>query len=413
MAVDAQVEDARFQALFARVASDPVWIERVSGEITDAIHLELSEIDDDDLRDGTFASSRSVLILMADMVRLGRPPEEASPPPDAVEYTRQYVRRGVSIETLLRAYHVGHSAFFRNWVAGVHDEVDDPEWLARAVELGAKWTFDYVQALSRGLVSHYTEERERWVRSAAAIRAETVRALLDGEHLDTQLASQRLRYELDRHHVAYVIWSDEREGGHDDLGALENAAVALATDANLAPPLVVALGGQTVHAWVGSREPATLSVIGVGGSMRAAVGCCGHGIEGFRASHREAVRARRVAQLAHGRPGSVTRYDDIALTALASADLDLAREFVARELGPLAEPDDDTVRLAATLRVYLEEQASPRRTAQRLGVHENTVKNRVRSIRELLGRAPEERVAEVLVALRLAPLTRAQATGER
>jgi DNA-binding PucR family transcriptional regulator len=109
----------------------------------------------------------------------------------------------------------------------------------------------------------------------------------------------------------------------------------------------------------------------------------------------------------------VTRYEDVALTAVASADMDLARDFVARELGPLAEQDDDTVRLAATLRVYLEERASPRRTAQRLGVHENTVKNRVRTIRGLLGHAPEERVAETLVALRLARLTRGdRAAGE-
>ena len=142
------------------------------------------------------------------------------------------------------------------------------------------------------------------------------------------------------------------------------------------------------------------------GSLRLALGTSAPGVEGFRASHREAVQARRVAQLSHRRPGSVTRYEDVALIAVASADLGLARDFVARELGPLAEQDDDTVRLAATLRVYLEEQASPRRTAQRLGVHENTVKNRVRTIRELLGYSPEDRVAEVLVALRLARLAR-------
>lgn len=99
------------------------------------------------------------------------------------------------------------------------------------------------------------------------------------------------------------------------------------------------------------------------------------------------------------------------MTALASIDLDIARDYVAAELGPLAAQDDDTVRLSATLRVYLEEHASPRRTAQRLGVHENTVKNRVRTIREMLGYAPEERVAEVLVALRLARLTRPGPTG--
>jgi PucR C-terminal helix-turn-helix domain/GGDEF-like domain len=405
MATDAQVEGARFQALFARVASDPVWIERVSEEITDAIHRELAEIDDDELRAGTFASTRSVLTLMADMVRLGRPPEESTPPPDAVEYARLYVRRGVTIDTLLRAYHVGHSTFFANWVAGVHEEITDPEWLARAVELGAKWTFDYVQVLSRGLVNSYTDEREQWVRSAAAMRAETVRALLEGERIDPHLAGQRLRYDLDRHHVAYVVWTDEDNAGQDDYAVLENAALQLAADAGVGSPLVVALGGHLVHAWAGSHDPVSMATAGVPGPARVALGSPAAGVEGFRASHREAVQARRVAQLARRRPGTVTRYEDVALTALASVDLSLARAFVARELGPLAAQDDDTIRLAATLRVYLEEQASPRRTAQRLGVHENTVKNRVRTIRELLGHAPEQRVAEILVALRLARLT--------
>jgi DNA-binding PucR family transcriptional regulator len=270
----------------------------------------------------------------------------------------------------------------------------------------ARWTFDYIQTLNRELVTHYTEENDRWVRSAAAVRAERVQALLTGEHVDHVLAAQRLRYELDRHHVAYVLWIEDGEAGRDEYALLENAATQLASDAGLGPPLVVALGGQLVSAWVGGRSPIEMSIAGVAGPLRVALGTSAPGVEGFRASHREAVQARRVAQLSHRRPGSVTRYEDVALTGLASADLDLAREFVARELGPLAEQDDDTVRLAATLRVYLEEQASPRRTAQRLGVHENTVKNRVRSIRELIGHPPEERVAEILVALRLARLTR-------
>jgi PucR C-terminal helix-turn-helix domain/GGDEF-like domain len=414
MATDAQVEGPRFQALFAKVASDPVWIRRVSEEITEAIHRELTEIDaDDELRAGTFASTRSVLTLMADMVRLGQAPDDLVPPPDAVEYLRQYVRRGVSIDTLLRAYHVGHSTFFANWVAGVHAEVTDERWLVRAVELGAEWTFDYIQTLNRELVNQYTEEHARWVRTAAAVRAETVRALLAGEHVDPVLAAQRLRYELDRHHLAYVLWAEDVDAGRNGYALLENTVTQLASDAGLGPPLVVALGGHLVWAWVGARSPIEMPLAGVAGPVRVAMGTSAPGVEGFRASHREAVQARRVAQLSHRRPGSVTRYEDVALTALASADLDLARDFVAGELGPLVEQDDDTVRLAATLRVYLEEQASPRRTAQRLGVHENTVKNRVRSIRELLGHPPEERVAEILVALRLARLTRGHGAGDR
>jgi hypothetical protein len=62
----------------------------------------------------------------------------------------------------------------------------------------------------------------------------------------------------------------------------------------------------------------------------------------------------------------------------------------------------DTRRLAATLKAFLEERSSPRRTAQRLGVHENTIKNRIRTAEELRGHTADERVAETLVALRLA-----------
>jgi DNA-binding PucR family transcriptional regulator len=265
----------------------------------------------------------------------------------------------VAIDALLRAYHVGHSRFFENWVAGVHDEVADPEWLARALELGAKWTFDYVQALSRGLVNHYTEERELWVRSAAAVRAETVRALLDGERVDPHLAAQRLHYELDRHHIGYIVWCDDGPATQDDYALLENAALQLAETAGVGRPLVVAFGAHVVHAWVGSRAPLAMVIAGVPGSMRVAIGSSASGVDGFRASHHEAAQARRVAQLAKSRAGSVTRYEDVALTAVASVDMDLAGRFVARELGPLAEQDDDTVRLAATLRVYSRSRPAP------------------------------------------------------
>jgi hypothetical protein len=411
MATSAPVDDVKFQALFALVSS-PEWIDRVSDEITDAIHDEVAELDDDDaMRDGTLASTRSVLTLMADMVRLGRPPAESTLPPDAVEYAREYVRRRVPLDALLRAYHVGHSGFFQHWVAAIQAELADPVWLARAIELGASWTFDYVQALNRLLVKHYSEERERWVRSAAAVRTETVRSLLAGEPIDRDLATRRLRYELDRQHVAYVVWSEKDEAGPEDLAALEHVAQVLAAEAQLGRPLVVALGRLLVGAWAGASGPVALSPAGTAESSFVAVGSPRAGVEGFCASHREAMHARRVARLCGRRPGTVTPYEDVALTALASVDLDLARDYVTTRLGPLAAPDDDSVRLSETLRAYLEEHASPRRAAQRLGVHENTVKNRVRTVRELLGYAPEERVAEVLVALRLAPLTHRDGTA--
>src|SRR4051794_23143766 len=199
MEAGVEVGGAEFRALFGRVASDPEWIRRVSHEITDAIHRELPELEDDEqMRAATFASTLSVLTLMADMVRLGRPPAEATLPPDAAEYAREFVRRGASMDGLLRAYHVGHATFFRNWVAGVEADVADSDLAARGIELGANWTFEYIHTLNRELVVRYASEHQQWVRSADAVRTETVRAVLAGDAIDVGAAGPRLGYELER-----------------------------------------------------------------------------------------------------------------------------------------------------------------------------------------------------------------------
>jgi PucR C-terminal helix-turn-helix domain/GGDEF-like domain len=408
--VEAQADREASRALYARVVSDPGWILSVSEEITDAIHADLPELDRaQGIRVGTYASTESVLRQLAEMVALGHDPAEAGLPAAAIEYAREFVRRGVTIDALLRSYHIGHATFFGRYAARLHEQLTDDAQLASGMELGATWTFDYMQALTRSLVTRYAEERDRWVRSATAMRTETVRALLAGEPLDAAAAGQRLRYELDRQHLAYVVWSVQETPGEEFAG-LERAALELAHSVGCSSALVVPLGRQLVAAWVGSRGhdpevPGTFAIDSPAGEeMLAAFGEPAHGLLGFSKSHREAMHARRVATLSGRRAGSVTRFQAIALTALASVDPLLAREFVAEELGALAARDDDTMRLAATLRAYLEEHSSPRRTAHRLGVHENTVKHRVKHINEILGRPVDDRVGELLVALRLARL---------
>ena len=177
--------------------------------------------------------------------------------------------------------------------------------------------------------------------------------------------------------------------------------------------MLVPFGAQLIAGWVGGYDdvvPRTLPQIDVEAApqARGAIGSPASGVDGFARSHREAMQARRVAEPAGRRPGSVA-YGDVALTALASADLDHARAFVLRELGPLAADDDDTLRLSGTLSVHLEERSSSRRTAERLGVHPNTVANRIRAAQELLGEPIEDRVSELLVALRLATVVRGEA----
>jgi DNA-binding PucR family transcriptional regulator len=396
--------------LAAELAADADWIAAVTHKITEAIHDELAQLDnDEELRAATYASSQSNVRQALEILRAGGDPSEARPPAAAIEYTNEYVRRGVSIETLLRAYQVGQACFIRDLSAAIRDAIDDPDEVSEALEQGAELTLAYINVMLSDLITRYAQQRDRWVRSAAAVRAETVRALLAGEPVDLEAAERRLGYSLKRGHLGFVVWSPPGTESVADIGALELAASKFAKDFGGASRLFIPSGSHVIAGWVSGsdeRRPSQHLRIALDATpgVRAAIGEPGSGLAGFARSHREAMHARRIAELTRRPPGSVTAYGDVALTALASADLDHARDFVDRQLGALAADDDDILRLSATLRVYLEERSSPRRTAERLGVHANTVTNRIRAAQELLDRPIEGRVSELLVALRLAPV---------
>jgi DNA-binding PucR family transcriptional regulator len=402
--------EERMRELILRFTEDPEWLPSVSQDITDAIHAELADLNaDPELRASTYASTDSVLRLIVDLARTERSPSVAIPPPAAVDYAREFVRRGLPLDSLLRAYHIGQATFFRRWSTKAHETITDPHDLTEAVELGASWTFDYIERLSDGLVQRYGEERERWVRSAAALRAQVIDAVLAGELENPERASRRLGYELARNHLAFAIWSDApHDRGDIALAMIERAAVHLVSSLGMATPLLVPRARLCLAGWIGSpRDGHTADLerahvdVQSFPTVLAAFGSPGSGVAGFARSHREAFQARRIAQLSQQRPGTVTQYDAVALAALASTDVEQAREFVKAELGRLVGDDDQSRRLGATLRVYLEENMSPSRASRRLGVHENTITNRIRAAQELLPHPIEQRACELQVALRL------------
>ncbi|MHB8694748.1 MAG: PucR family transcriptional regulator [Solirubrobacteraceae bacterium] len=398
----------------ARLATSDNWISRVSGVVAEAIIRELPEVaSKEELRRATHAGAEGNIRLLIEFIRTGADPVEAEPPPAAVQHARELVRQGVAIDTLLRTYSIGQASCLEEISRAAREALEDPQELSHALQHVARVTLAYVNAVSRVLVERYAQERDNWVRSAVAVRADTVRALLAGDPLDLSAAELRLGYTLPRFHLGFVVWSASDDESFDDLGALERIASGLAMDLGGTHPLLVPFGAHLIAGWVGGREAhpsglrPTLSVDPQRGPAAwAAIGTPGSGVEGFARSYREAMQARRIAELMRRRPGSVFAYEDVALAALASADLEHARDFVLRQLGPLAADDDATVRVAATLRVYLEEGSRPRRAAERLGVHPNTIAYRIQAAEEMLGHPIESRVAELLVALRLAPVVR-------
>jgi hypothetical protein len=387
-------------------------LDGVAHKLTDTIHAHITELQDD-LLVPTHESCRSNLGMIMTMLRDGTRPSLATPPPEALAYAKEYVRRGLGFEALQRAYRTGQATLSRMWLQELQTRTDDAHELADTFGFFNDWLFMWVEALENGLTEYYMVERERQLRGISAIRVEQVRTILDGAVIDLRGASARLRYELDRTHIAYVVWANEgtldAPNGNILFGAMERAATDVAELLGASDHIAVPLGGY-LACWAGMRRspaadfPGRLPLVNKH-AVYVALGQPGDGVDGFKRSHEEAVLARRVHRLRGERARtSCVRFSDIALEAMLTESREEARHFVRQELGSLAGDDESSLRLRATLSVFLDEQASFVNAAARLGVHKNTVAYRIRRAEELLGRGVRERPLELQTALRIADL---------
>lgn len=374
-------------------------LDTLSRLLADAIHEHLDELFDD-LYVQTLQSCRANLGLINSLLRDGADPTTAVVPNEALSYAKAYVRLGLPFELLQRAYRMGQKTLTSRWLEQLRAASLDADTFAAALDYFNEWLFAYIETIERQLTDFYMREREQWLRGAEALRAEAVRALLEGGPVDGAELGLRLGYELDRDHIAFLVWSDEAGDAQELFADLERVAAAVAKRLGAKGVLSVARGRQ-LECWAGVDGDEGAPYRPRRG-VHVAIGSRAHGVEGFRRSHAEAQLAMRVAGLAGGR--AVTQFDEVALDALMTHDMDEARRFVAAELGPLAAADDATRRLSSTLRVFLEEGASFVRAARRLGVHENTVTYRVHRAEDLLGHRVAERQLELRAALRLARL---------
>ena len=383
------------------------------GELAGAVVREIRDrfpelfVTDEDF-DENRAATEANLRQFADSVATGRDPRDIELPAVAVAYVREGVHRGVPASAFVRSLRLGHAASWRTVLGQLELRAADKAQLRIATELASAWLFAYVDALSTYAEDVYTSERDRWVRSNAALQTETIQAILAERGVDMALAARRLRYELDRDHLAVVGWSENVTEGHDPTADLEAAVAGLAWSLDVGPPLIEPLGPRAVAGWFGSRsrfDSAALDALrvvpGAARGTRWAVGEPRSGIAGFRQSHRQAQHARRVATLAGSSAGALTRYRRVALMAMATVDPDQARDVRSRRARqprrarrPLRTVGCDAARV-------LRGGREPPGAAQRLGVHENTVRYRVRQAEDLLGRSVDERTLDSRVALAL------------
>lgn len=218
-----------------------------------------------------------------------------------------------------------------------------------------------------------------------------------------------LGYSLADTHLALLVDSNRASPSGTDIAALRDAADARAT-------LVLQ---HTAHTWVvwlgrpGGFDPEHL------GRLRAALaqtgltvaaGEPGLGLAGLRRTRRHALDAARV-RLALGVGGSRCLWaHEVRLETLLLANRERAVGFLTDGLGELLAPDPFTRRLRETLLTWLT-MGSYADSAALLGVHENTVRNRLRAAQDILGVSLAGRRTELMLALRLERLLRT-VTGE-
>jgi DNA-binding PucR family transcriptional regulator len=377
--------------------------EAMAGELLRAIP-EIQRSTDEDFRGALIRSCVSNVAAAFEALLSGAQDAPVGLPAEASAFAHELVHRGLALAPLLRSYRLGQW-YVHTRVERMAAELElEPELRWRVLTRVSDYMFKYVDAISSELVDDYEREHAQWIRGAAAARAELIGAMLTGKQVDPRVATEKLRYDVSRSHLAMIVWSDGRDATLDP-GALEAAAAALSKQLGGGPVLTIAIGERVVWAWtsggtsLGDDRPTAPELAG---GLRAAVGTPAEGMAGMVRSHLQALESRRVAELQAAPEGSVVGYSATALDALLTAAPRLAVDFAESELGALAHVSEPTERLRDTLRVYLEENLSAMRTARRLHVHQNTVVYRVKRAEEILGRGIEQRRLELEVALRLA-----------
>jgi len=334
-------------------------------------------------------------------------PGAAQAPELTLSWVATMAQRGISVAAIPRCYVIGMGLCDAALRKAVHGLTASEEVKWNLTNAALNYLYEYCEKITGDLVEHYQRERELWVRGADSVRAELVLAILAGRPVDLHATSAALGYNLDRPHVALMVWSDPRNPDKPPLQALKRAAAQLAHQLKGMELLVVPAGSAMVWAW--TSGPALTDQLSGDQSidvpLLAAIGGLSQGADGFARSHRQAKEARRMAGVFSHAAGTVTHHRQVALAALLTHDLSASRAFVEDELGELSSDTERNRRLRATLAVYFEENMSWSRTAERLGVHQNTVMYRVQQAKELLSCSLADRRLELEAALRLSEVS--------
>jgi PucR C-terminal helix-turn-helix domain len=307
-----------------------------------------------------------------------------------VELGRGEFAQGRSLDALLAAYRVGARIAWRRFADTATDAGLEPEVVYRLGEA----MFAYIDGLSAESVEGYAQAQSEVAGESQRRRRRLIAMLVDGPVAEPETvrpAAQAVGWRLPSRLAAIVASGERAEAlagrlGPDAIGAdLEGQAVVLIGDPD-AP----------------GRTRAIERALG---DSRAAIGPS----VAWSAAGDSVARARLALRLAAEgaiRGEGPIRADAHLPALVIHADPGLGRALAERWLAPLDSMGPGPRRkLRATLRAWLDHQGRVEQVARDLEIHPQTVRYRLRQLREALGSAlddPEGRLA-LAIALRAAP----------
>lgn len=366
-----------------------------------AIFAAIPEMADPDLRPSLEASTRAHVKNF--LAAVGHAEAEVRPGPQVLDFARTLARRGIDLPTMLSMYRIGQRAMWDYTAEFLQTDVEDPEirWavLLHYWSLSTHWMDGTIEKL----VPVFLDEHERWQQGEDARRADVVNALIAGKAVDVESAAAAIQYPLDHHHTAFILQVTDDLPGYETPRALDAAVEKICKWIGGGTPLVISSGAHSAWLWVAQLSPPPVGgpTLELPPGVRSTAGIHHAGTEGFRLSHLQA----RAALVVAGRSADpVVHYTDVELACLASGAVaeDVRAEFVRRELGGLSADDDATQRLRETLRAYLQLGCDATATAERLHLHPNGVRYRVKQAEDKLGHGVNQRRAQLELALALA-----------
>lgn len=311
---------------------------------------------------------------------------------------RAQATQGIPLSAALRAFRIAGSFVYESLL-----ERDIPPGMLSPEQLGhvSANVWRIIDLLSDGVAAAYAETEAQAGKHVEQARLARIDALLDGRLSQSQAEDAAAGLDLPQTGMFVVVFSDRPkvDGGHriGASGLLDSRRwrSAWRPDAGTETGIVVI-----------ERESALRSLRQELGSGAFAVGISPivRTLDALPVALRKARIARRC--LLPGASGAVS-FGDQPVTTLVAGSLGLAREVAADMLaGVFALPAAERQVLLTTLQVWFTEDGSAQNTGQKLFVHANTVRYRIRRIQELTGRdlTKPRAVAELFVAMEAARL---------